>query len=50
MDDDEQWRAFVAEHLKAIRGSLATITFVVVVAFLFRVLGVIAAIANSGSF
>ena len=42
----KQWRADVA----AIRKSVATITFVVVVAFLFGVLGVIAAIANSGSF
>lgn len=50
MDDDEQWRTFVAEHLKAIRSSLAVIAFVLVVAFLVGLLAVIARVADSGSF
>lgn len=45
MDDDE----VVVGHLKAIRGSLAVIAFVLVVQFLAVLLVVLARIADGGS-
>jgi hypothetical protein len=55
MDQDAQWREFVADHLRAdtehlaaIRSTLGVIAFVVVLTFLFGLLGVLVSLSTSG--
>lgn len=49
MDDEAQWQ-YVAEHLKAIRSTLGVIAFVVVLSFLFALVGVLVRLSDSGTF